>query len=545
MANIIPSNIEELRLGGSSELELETLAELKANLGSAYTVFYSSKVSYQDKKKQWHREIDFVVVNASGDVLLIEQKNGALIEYPKDIRIHYRQDSKDKSVIDQMHWARETFLSALQRANIEKKITISSLLYCPDHILQGARPAGLDRRAIVDATQRGQLANVIERLLSSGDPSHGGFKPMARFLSQALSLAPDLGRTLEHAETSFQRLSSALHDVPFNLDFSPWRLHVQAAAGSGKSILAAEVYERAKARGERVLLACFNRPLADLLQQRLGNTEDVNNFHGHCTEWLKRYGSEDAVSQSIDQGSPFWEALVDSMAVIADKAGPYDWLIIDEGQDFKSDWFEVLRLAMKDDFRCLWLEDKDQALMGQGSALPRDEGFVTYTCRENFRTPQKIAEFIDQTLDTDITWRNPLPGLEPVVSHYETPDDQARLLANRIDALKVAGFRPDQIAIVSLCGQTSAMFRDLDRVGDHRIRRFTGQYDVAQSAIYTEGEIAAETIYRFKGQQAPAVILTDVEMLYQEDRSEQENALLWCGLTRPLVACEILARKKT
>ena len=528
---------------GSSEVELETLADLRQSLSAHYMVFYSLKVTKQDYRQQWFREIDFVVINASGNVLLIEQKNGSLIEHPNDLRVRYHGDGKEKSVIDQMHWAKETFQAALTRAKIQKKITVSSLLYCPDHTLVGGAPAGLDRPAIVDATQQGQLAHVIDKLLGPGDPAYGAMRPMSQFLSQALSLAPDLTRTLEHSQAVFQKLSSALHEVPFALAFSPWRLHVQAAAGSGKSLLAAEVYERATRQGQRVLLACFNRRLADLLQKRLGNTQDVNTLHGHCMEWLRLYGTPEALSASMDQGSRFWEELVDNMAVIADQAGPYDWLIIDEGQDFKADWYEVLKLAMKDNFKCLWLEDRDQALQGQESIVPSDEGFVTYTCRENFRTPQKIAEFIDQELGKDIDWRNRLPGVEPTVRRYSDQEHQLKLLAERVDVMKAKGFSIDQIMIVSMAGQTQAVFQDVEEIAGHMLRRFTGQYDGDKKPIFTQGELEVDTIFRFKGQQAPAVILTDVTMLGKKDKTEKEEALLWCGLTRALVACDILAER--
>lgn len=540
MAHIVPSYIEELRLSGASEAELSTLEYLKKALSQDYTVFYSLRVAKQNRRFQDLREIDFVVMNASGDVLLIEQKNGDLLEQGHQIFVRYRDQQEPKPIVEQIHRAREAFMASLKQAQLPK-IQIFSLFYCPDHRLVSLSAAGLGIDGVVDSSAREQLAERIETLLGPGLARDDTPKKVRQFLMQTLSLIPDLKRTVDQQESVFQRLSSGLHELPFALDFSPWRLHVQAAAGSGKSVLAMEIFQRAKANGERVLLACYNRPLADLLQASLGDDEHVNNFHGHCIRWVQQYGDDpQLLAESQKPNGAFWDGLVDTMADIADKAGPYDWLIIDEGQDFKPDWFEVLRLAMKDDFKCLWLEDQDQALMGRVGSVP--EGFVRYTCRENFRTPQKIAAFIDKVLGKDIVWRNPLPGLAPVVSRYRDHDEQVKLLGERIEALKQEGFEVDQIKIVSLRGQTATVFRDLDKVAGHRIRKFTGAYDEDQQPVFTDGELEAETIYRFKGQQGPALILTDVEMLDKKDRSEQEDALLWCGLTRPLAACEILAQ---
>jgi hypothetical protein len=50
-----------------------------------------------------------------------------------------------------------------------------------------------------------------------------------------------------------------------------------------------------------------------------------------------------------------------------------------------------------------------------------------------------------------------------------------------------------------------------------------------------------ESIGRFKGQQAPAVVLTDVDpTITNQSRAER---LLFCGMTRATVRLDILCRK--
>lgn len=106
------------------------------------------------------------------------------------------------------------------------------------------------------------------------------------------------------------------------------------------------------------------------------------------------------------------------------------------------------------------------------------------------------------------------------------------------------GFQADQIAIVSLRGQSSAVYRNMSRIAGKGIRRFTGRYDDDGSPIHTAAPLHAETIYRFKGQQAPAVILTDIELSVEPDHRERETALLWCGLIRATVACALLVHQE-
>ena len=540
MARILPTNIAELRLGGESEAELATLERLGQALPDDYTVFHSRHVAELTRRRQQFGEIDFVVVNQSGDVLLIEQKNGPLGEAGDDLVVRYAGATQPKSVIDQVHRSRNLFLAALKAADMPP-VTVSSLLYCPDHRVESVTAAGLSVEGIVDAAEDACIGERIQTLLPAGISQDQTPRLMRDFLMQTLSLERDMTRTTERHEAVYRRLASPLQELPAALEFTPWRLRIQAAAGAGKSLVAIEAYERALANGEKPLLACFNRPLADALQTRLNDTEHVNNFHGHCSNWLAWHGDADRLQASKADGGAFWDELVEQMADIADKAGPYDLLIIDEGQDFKPDWYEVLRLAMAPDYRCLWLEDEEQALQGN-PPVPLD-GFVRYHNQRNFRTPARIARFIDRLLDKNVEWANPLDGYTPTLTTYETRAEQLERLDDRVQALMRQGFAADQIAIVSLRGQDAAIHKDLNKIAGQSIRRYTGRHDDKGQPVHTVGQIQAETIYRFKGQQAPAVILTDIELSGAADQAERETALLWCGLTRATVACELLVQK--
>ena len=540
MARIMPSNIAELRLGGESEAELATLERLANELPDTYTVFHSRHVAELTHRSQQFGEIDFVIVNQSGDVLLVEQKNGALGEQGNNLVVHYAGAAQPKSVIDQVHRSRSLFLAALKAANMPH-VKVSSLLYCPDHRVQSVTAAGLAIEGIVDAIEDTRLAERIQALLPAGVGKDQTPKLMRDFLMQSLSLEQDMTRTTEQHQAVYRRLASPLQELPAALEFTPWRLRIQAAAGAGKSLVAIEAYERALADGEKPLLVCFNRPLADTFQSRLGNTEHVNNFHGHCRNWLQWHGDADRLQASETDGGAFWEELVEQMADIADKAGPYDLLIVDEGQDFKPDWYEVLRLAMKPAYRCLWLEDEDQALLGN-SPLPLED-FVRYKNHRNFRTPARIARFIDKLLDKNVEWVNPLSGYTPIITTYANRSEQLERLDDRVQALMRQGFAADQIAIVSLRGQDAAIHKDLNQIAGQSICRYTGRHDDNGQPTQTIGPIQAETIYRFKGQQAPVVILTDVELSGTSEQTERETALLWCGLTRATVACELLVHE--
>ena len=84
MARIVPS-VADVQLASPHRGERETLSSLK-RLGPAFTVYHGVHWTRTRAYGTAFGEIDFVVVNRAGDVLVIEQKNGPLIETGNDLR---------------------------------------------------------------------------------------------------------------------------------------------------------------------------------------------------------------------------------------------------------------------------------------------------------------------------------------------------------------------------------------------------------------------------------------------------------------------------
>jgi hypothetical protein len=132
MAHLLPSDISHLTLASVREPELETLRQLQARLPSAYTVFHSVHWSREYKSDIKFGELDFVVVNQGGKVLVIEQKNGRLEETTNGLVKAYPE--RAKSVGDQVRRAldgvREKFKWVHRnRADLD----LDHLIYCPPY----------------------------------------------------------------------------------------------------------------------------------------------------------------------------------------------------------------------------------------------------------------------------------------------------------------------------------------------------------------------------------------------------------------------------
>jgi superfamily I DNA and RNA helicase len=68
-----------------------------------------------------------------------------------------------------------------------------------------------------------------------------------------------------------------------------------------------------------------------------------------------------------------------------------------------------------------------------------------------------------------------------------------------------------------------------DKLGSNTLRSFTGRYDLLGHPVYSEGDLLLETVYRFKGQAAPAVIFTEIDF---ETLDEKAVRKLFVGATR-------------
>jgi hypothetical protein len=104
MASIVPDGWREFAAGnansGAAQREIETLALLAELLPDAYTVYHAVHWTRLEHGYSVYGEIDFVVVNQAGALLLIEQKSGFLEEGDDGLKKRYAE--KTKSVPMQM-----------------------------------------------------------------------------------------------------------------------------------------------------------------------------------------------------------------------------------------------------------------------------------------------------------------------------------------------------------------------------------------------------------------------------------------------------------
>lgn len=539
MAYLIPSDLSQLHLSDPHNPEIRVLHMLKQKLPNDYMVFHG--VHWSREYAEWTHfgEIDFVILNQSGKVLLIEQKNGKLEETDEGLVKRYAKG--EKNAVQQIHRSIDKVREKFKRQkNSQRPLEVDYLIYCPDHKVVKVNAAGVDMQRIVDARSKNQLAKRIQEVLQKGEkPADGQYQKVRDFFHQTFDLVPDIHSHIESQETRFKQHIGDHAKILMNLEMTPFRLKISGTAGSGKSQFARQFFDRELANNRKILLLCYNRPLSDQLKTSIGTAGKVNTFLGFCDEFVQSVG-ERLNYNEIKSNPRFWKDVTDRISnfEIADE-WQYDSLIVDEGQDFEQEWYEIIRLFVHDEANILWLEDSDQNLYRKPPI--EHKGFVGYRYPVNYRSPESIASFIQQTLPFDFEIGNSLPGLEVVTHAYCLEEEQPDIVSKIVIELMRKGFSKQQIIVLSCRGLAKSIFYRRDQIGDLSLHKFTSKYDDHGEQIWTEGDLKFDSIFRYKGLEMPAVILVDVDP--DEYQLDNFDTVLYCGMTRATVRLEMVVQK--
>ena len=134
MARLCPTLPPRAAMNAGDHAELDLLATLERGLSDAYTLFHSVDWSRGAGALEQHGEIDIVVVNQRGDVLLMEVKSGDVDFLPGGIFKTYGGKSKDI-----------TAQIGLQYGALRTRLTDAGLAVHVSHLLVSAPSQGEDR----------------------------------------------------------------------------------------------------------------------------------------------------------------------------------------------------------------------------------------------------------------------------------------------------------------------------------------------------------------------------------------------------------------
>jgi superfamily I DNA/RNA helicase len=326
---------------------------------------------------------------------------------------------------------------------------------------------------------------------------------------------------------------------------------VRGVAGSGKTIVlmcrARHLYELHP--DWRILVLCFNRVLAEHLSRTIGADDrlQVLTFHAWCSRELRRANVPMPPAPERGQAwHEYWEQvptlLLDAYATGQARAGTYQAIVVDEGQDFANEWYRVILKALDPASNSLFVAvDSSQNIYNRKTSW-RELGVQvaghSRVLRVNYRNTRPILDAAyrmiseldsrsnaarDQSEDYVTPDRALRGGSPPQVHRHSSLAVARRFTRAWIQARLDRGVAPHDILVLGLSRPTM-----------ESLTGWLEEEGLSACFLLTEqlpGAVRLSTIHSAKGLDGACVLLFSAHEL--EGRGDEEaRRLLYIGMTR-------------
>jgi len=361
---------------------------------------------------------------------------------------------------------------------------------------------------------------------------------------------------VELAEAAIRRFTDEQFEAIDHLEDNR-RVLFKGPAGTGKTFLAIEAARRAVRAGRTVALLCFNSLLASWLKHEAesiaqeAKARSLSFYVGSFSGLMLSIAKIDVPATANQE---FWGVelpmrAVDAMLADGRDVPSFELLLVDEAQDLLSEpLLDVMELllsgglgsgcwAMFGDFERQAIYADKGATLGLDRLRNRTADSVsTYRLRINCRNATRIAEAVTITSGMSPGYSRILntadsTDVEPVF--YRSPSHQGDLLFATIAKL-LKSLAPAEIVVLSMRADASSCVA-------RQARDQTGWHFASYREEPGDGAaIRYSSVHAFKGLEAAAVVLTDIEAI--ED--DQAKALLYVGMSRARIRLHVLMHER-
>ncbi len=539
---------------------------------SGWTVLHSQDLAHH--RRQMEGEIDFLVVAPGLGVLVLEVKGCHRLRRERGLWFYGANTTGDprgpfKQGSEAMHSLRGRL--AKHRVHL-RGVPFQSAVCFPFieftdaseewHSWQVIDRVRLDQRSVAECVAAA-LRQARERAAElrkawfdarAGEPTQEQcdeivrvLRPDFEFYESPKARAKRIDEEIRHyTEDQFEALDH-MRRMP--------RVVFDGPAGTGKTLLAVEAARRARSSGRRALMLCFNRPLAEWLREQTAGLCDATTISDH----MVRAAGIPAGSPLLEGGRAFWEEELPRLAAegLIERPGAYDELVVDEAQDvLRGQFLDVLDFSfaggLLNGFWRLFGDFRHQAIYDDsvdlGAFCDGDGRSCTvFELDENCRNSPAVAALacagagICASPEADAGYARVLradDGYAPEVRFYNDAAQQRELLREVLDELREDGFTGPQVAVLSTRNDTACAAAGLTgQPWSDRLTPLVRDTPLGPVTDLHANKTRYATVHRFKGLEARAVVLTDIERL----DSARERDLFYVGATRATQRLVVLA----
>ncbi|MCA8349943.1 nuclease-related domain-containing DEAD/DEAH box helicase [Burkholderia cepacia] len=486
-------------------------------LDDTFHVFYSSPWLGTDRLgNEKDGECDFLIAHPSHGILAIEVKGGKEISFDPEDAQWRSKDHGDfvHKIKDPVAQARSAKYEILKRLN-ESRRWPRRFIHAAHGVIfpsAGSPPGnlGADRPARIFCCshqfQHGLREWVAERLKEGQSPDnceplgHDGIAALEKLLAHPFTLSFRIGAALAEAVGEFRVLEPSQYYVLDAITDIP-RALIRGGAGTGKTVVAVEEALRSAAAGRKTLLTCHSRPLAMNLERRLKGVENLTviGFHALCGHMASQVGVQ--IPSNVSERE-LYESLLPNALYSAMEVKPalkWDTIIVDEGQDFRAEWWIAIDACLNRNGNLRVFMDSNQKVYDSAGNGVHDLSVVPVRLSRNLRNTKNIHKAASVHYSgPDIVADGP-DGLEVSWINAENPDSKVEAAYKELRRLvfneEVA---PGDIAV--LVNGPAARTSFLERSSGTSI-------PLTDAETMALEEVVVDTVRRFKGLERPAIIL--------------------------------------
>ena len=518
--------------------EVDVYNALKETLPDGFHVFYNC--SWLDPHRRSNKddgEADFVIAHEKFGYIVLEVKGGVISRdeksqqwFSKDVRneIHEIKDPI-KQARDSKHVILKKLKNSLGK-NIGFVRIKHAVVFPGSSMPKSNSDLGADMPLDIfmfleDMPNLG--AKVFKSLLSKPHSADTNYAPLGKnginelinLFSKGFNFERNLLSEIGSCEFKIAKNTEEQKNLLEQTEDNN-RMRISGGAGTGKTSLAIEKAKRLAQSGFSVLFLCFNIPLFKYLDRTLSESENIH-IHAYYPFCLK-IAKEANVTLPDKNSNKYWEevpyVLLDALEKRPDTK--YDAIIIDEGQDFRDEWFEILESCLKDQengFFYIFYDDNQKIYHQRIDASQKmAKPFFRFKLSYNIRNSKPIfagsnAFYQGDTLKSlgpdghDIEW---------IEARQQQRDRKLEKALNKL--INTEGVAESEIAVL-----TAKSYKKYENFS-------VGKYEFCKADDLNSNCIVLDSIHRFKGLERKIVILIDLNVALNREQLQ----LLYVGFSR-------------
>lgn len=494
-----------------------------------------ANVDIADKGR--NSELDTVVVTPTGVIVVLEVKAGDLQADDRGRIVRDYSDGKQTDVAKQL--GKQSAIARSRLAGLGKNLTIRSFLVLPTGHLEG-EGIGIDRNRVIDCESFSDLCRIIrdcDRLPRTGAVSKD---QIVEFLQNHCVVRQSLSSISDTLDVRSRELSSGLATWVPRIESPIAVVEVMAPAGAGKTQLALALLEKAAHEKRSAWYINFTRNIVQRLQRHPINqhVDFIGTFHELALDQTQATSPAELNAQDLPR---YFDELAKSFVLqLQSEKYAVDCIVVDDAQDLKTEWIVALTNALSESGTFYVLSDPN---IGNAQKIEFSES-VKVTSDETARVPKNIARVINElgVIKGAIVSQSPFEGEVPSFRTYDGPASLLKETRAAVDEARRAGFSDDQIAILSMKGLRSSDILCSPTLGT---KKYTLKQPLSEfkngRQLFSNGSLFNDTVRRFKGLQAPCVILTEVDF---EDFDDTAASLLYLGMTRASMSLTLVLSER-